>query len=207
VSRQWRHVLQSPAILTKSLCSWYGNTLNLHCAEYRLLERKAKHIHAFRHGDPKHYFIIDLHDPHGYVNLIEDTLVWSRVSRLDHTARAIYLFNISTWNLQTLHGDARERVERIFASDKLVGFTTNGTTCYVWSLQSREKRLFRVPNPALFRSVTCRGNTVACAACLDNYALVYVWDYCAQRGRSFTISYDSPLLAYPNVRYVAFRME
>ena len=184
-------------MLKKSLEAWYGGALNLQGANYSLYESKAKHVHAFRHGEPNGHFKIDLNDPPGYMTLVEDTLIWSRAAGLDRTARTICLFNITTWSLHTLNGDAREEIGRIFASDKLVGFAPSGTVCYVWSLESREKRRFRVPSPELFQSVTCRGNVVACAACLDAHVLVYIWDYCTQQGRSFTISFDSPLLAYP----------
>ncbi|KAF2828525.1 hypothetical protein CC86DRAFT_368735 [Ophiobolus disseminans] len=193
VSRRWHHILQSPDVLKRSLTSWSGNTLDLQGAERSLLESKAKHIQMFRQGDPSSHFTVHLNDPRGYATLVEDTLAWSRVSGHDHTARAIYLFNISTWTLHTLNGDAREKVAALFASDKLVGFATNGTVCYVWSLQTREKRRFRVPNPALFKTITCRGTMVVCAACLVDHALVYIWDYRTQQGRSFTISYDSAL--------------
>lgn len=197
VSRHWRHILQSSDVLEGGLASWSGSTFDLQGAERDVLESTARHIHAFRQGEPSCRLRINLNDGCGHVTFVGDTLIWSVVSLLDRTARAINVFNIKEWTLHTLVGDAREKIERLFASDKIVGFATSGTVCYVWSLQRLLKRRFRVPYPALFQSITCRGDTVACAAYLEGGALIYIWDYHSQMGRSFTISYDSPIFAYP----------
>ncbi|KAH8732397.1 hypothetical protein GQ44DRAFT_697585 [Phaeosphaeriaceae sp. PMI808] len=137
--------------------------------------------------------------PTGYMGhsvLIEDTLIWICLLKT-HRPTAVYFFNMKTCHLQTFQGDARETVRHLFASDKLVGFATHGTLCYVWDFDHREKRKFRVPNSDLFQSIACRGRMIACAGCLDDYALVYIWNYDNQRGISFTISYETTLFTSP----------
>jgi hypothetical protein len=187
VSRKWHHLLCSPDVLKKSLNLWYDDTVDLAGAEYGDCELKAKSIHAFRHGGkPQQYFKLDMHDPHGNTILVEDTLIWTKISS-DYDARVIYLFNIRTWKLHSFVGEAREKLARLFASDQIVGFATENNTCYVSRIDGNMRKKFKLPNAALLQSINCRRRTVACAGFLDDHALVYIWDYENQRGRSFTI--------------------
>jgi hypothetical protein len=195
VSPQWRHVLQSPMVLKSSLYSWSSRAVDLQETDYSLCELRAKQVQAFRQGLPKRYFSIETHEPHCHVILVEDTLIWSCLTLPDSQARVIYVLDIKSWSLQKLQGDARETVHCLFASDQLVGFASKNNVCYVWALDGREKQKFRVPNTALFHSVTCRDNTVACAGCLDDHALVYIWNYDTRRGTSFNIGFDTHLFA------------
>jgi hypothetical protein len=208
VSRQWSHILRSPDVIKRNFWSWSNSVVDLYDADFNLYRLKAKQIQTFRMGEPNRYFLIDTHDPQGYVALVEDTLVWSCDSLASRAARIIYVFNMKTWSLQTLNGDARETVYRLFASDQLVGFATSGNACYAWALRGYEKRKFRVPNSALFQSVTCRESTVACVGCLNDHALVYIWNYDTQRGISFSIAFDTPLFSYHMSGYVrVFRLD
>jgi hypothetical protein len=111
----------------------------------------------------------------------------------------LYLFNIRTWSLHTLNGEARERIHRVFASDEIVGFATNNNLFYVSRLDGSQRKRFAVPRYSLIRSISCRRRAVACAGCLKDHALVFIWDYDSQQGRSFTISYDTHLFVYPTV--------
>jgi hypothetical protein len=197
VSSQWRHVLRSTDILASSLYAWSGRVTNLQVATLTQCEHKAKRMQEFRQGKPDRLFSIHHHEPHGRVMLVEDTLIWSCIVLPDSKARMVYVLNIKSWNLRKLQGDARETVYRLFASDQLVGFASNSNVCYVWTLDGYEKRKFRVHNSALFQSITCRDSTVACAGCLNDHALVYVWNYETQRGASFTVAFDTALFVYP----------
>jgi hypothetical protein len=194
VSRQWQHILRSPDVLKKGLLSWYGNSSGLQGADHSTYESKAKQVHAFRRGEPTQRFKIDLQYGIDQVILIDDTLIWAYQSA-NHVARVIYLLNIKTWSLQSLNGDARERVVRLFASNQLVGFVAASTVCYVWRRRDLEKRQFRVPGQVFYQSITCRGSNVAYAGRLKDHALVYIWDFETQKGRSFIIDYDCPLFA------------
>lgn len=191
--------MRSPDVLKKSLKPWVHSTMDLQSNGYGTYVQKARHIQAFRRGEPTKTFRINLNDPHGYVTLVEDKLIWSCVSTSDNLSRAVYLFDIRSWSLQVLNGDARETIRRLVASDQLVGFATNSNMFYVWHHASRVKRKFKLPNAALLQTITCRGNTVACAGCLEQHVLVYIWDFDTQQGKSFTIPYTSPLLAYPTL--------
>jgi hypothetical protein len=197
VSRQWHQLLCSPDVLKKSLNSWYDDTVDLAGAEYVDCKLKAKSIHAFRHGGKPHqYFKLDMHHPNGNIVLVEDTLIFTRFSS-DYNMRIVYLFNIRTWNLHTLVGEAREKVARLFASDQIVGFTTTNNICYVSRLDGSMRKKFSLPNAALLRSITCRERTVACAGFLDGNVLVYIWNYDNQLGRSFTIDSQRGLFVSP----------
>jgi hypothetical protein len=202
VSPQWRHVLRSLDVLKNSLYAWSHRVVDLQVPNYSACEHKARLVQKFRQGEPDRLFSIHHHEPHGDVILVEDTLIWSCYIPPESKARIIYVLNIKSWSLRKLQGDARETVHRLFASDQLVGFATSGNICYVWDLDGREKRRFRVPSSALFQSVTCRDNMVACAGCLNDHALVYVWNFETQRGTSFTIPFDDDLFAYPMLGYV-----
>lgn len=198
VSRQWQHILRSPVILRTSLLSWYGRSLDLQGASPSIYESLAKQAHAFRHGHPTKRLTVVMYDEYHFDTatgtLIDDTFIWASDTP---QCRAIHLFNIKTWSLQTLNGDGRERVVRLFASEQIVGFGTASSTCYVWNRKTLEKRQFRLPSSEFVKSVTCRGSTVACAGRLKEHALVYIWDFETRKGTSFTISYQSELWGCP----------
>jgi hypothetical protein len=193
VSRQWCHKLRSSAVLTKSLLSWQS-TLDQDSADYRLLEHKAKAIHAYRHGKPKHghYFKVVTPIPDNMI-LMADTLIYGTPPS---DPRAVNLFHIKTWKMHNLNGNARERIHRLFASDQIVGFTTLSNVCYVSDHQGCGKRKFRVPNAALFQSLACRERTVACAGVLTDHVLVYIWNYDSQQGSSFIVPFNTFPPAY-----------
>lgn len=193
VSRQWRHVLQSPVIVKQSLLQWYGPDLDLRQGGYAFFERKARQLHAFRHGKPQHYIRIkSAGDNHAGCILTGHTLVW----KFTPDDNILYLFDMQAWELHTLVGDARESVVRIFASSQILGFSTSGTTVYASDLKGRNKKKFRVPNATMTRTMTCRESTIACASVCDDYVLVFIWNYADQRGRSFTIDFESDLFSY-----------
>jgi hypothetical protein len=197
VSKQWQHVLRSSDVLKKSLLS--AGTPDLQGADYSVFQLKAKHIHAFQHGKPKHYVRIVKHiQKADYTILVDDTIIWSTLKGGNHDSRILYLFNIKTWTLHTLNGDARENIQQVVASERIVAFTSsNSNLCYVSDLEARSKKKFRVSNPALFQALACRDSTVACAGILDDHALVYIWNYDTQQGRSFRIDFGTHLLPYP----------
>ncbi|KAH7400741.1 hypothetical protein DE146DRAFT_653787 [Phaeosphaeria sp. MPI-PUGE-AT-0046c] len=194
VSRQWRHVLQSPVVLKQTLLQWYGPDLDLRQGGYAFFERKARHLHAFRHGRPKHYLRIKVNNHHGST-LTGHTLIWKS---LPHD-NILYLLDMQAWELHTLVGDAREAVAHTFASSQIAGFSTFGTTVYASDLQGRGKKKFRVPNTAMTQSITCRDTIIACATFCDDYVLVFIWNYADQRGKSFTIDFESELLCHPSL--------
>ncbi|KAF2024763.1 hypothetical protein EK21DRAFT_77971 [Setomelanomma holmii] len=196
VSRGWQRALRSPHVLKKCLRPWLEKAAP-QTNEYGIHALKAKHIQAFRRGEPNQGFTVKLHDPHSYVILVEDRLVWASESRTDYTARLVCVFNIQTWSLHTFRGDAREKIHRLVASDELVGFATGSNLFYAWDFETRTKRTFMVPNATLFQNVTCRERTIACAGCLEKHVFVYIWDFDSQLAKYFTIAYDSPLLVYP----------
>lgn len=184
-------------MLKKSLNSWYDHTVDLSGVEYGNCELKAKSIHAFRYGGkPKQYFKLYMHHSNGDVILVEDTLIFMRLSS-DFNVRIVYLFNFRTWKLNTLVGEARENVVRLSASDQIVGFTTTNNMCYVSCLDGSIRKKFNMPNAAVLRSITCRGRTVACAGFLNDDVLVYIWNYDSQQGRSFTIDSHRDLFVPP----------
>jgi hypothetical protein len=202
VSPQWHHVLRSTDVLTKSLYAWSGRVTDLQAPSLALCEHKAEQIQKFRQGEPNRLFSIHHHEPHSRAMLAEDTLIWSCIVSPDSRARMVYVLNIKSWSLRKLQGDARETVHRLFASEQLVGFASSSNVCYVWALDGVEKRKFRVPSSALFQSVTCRDSTIACVGCLNDHALVYIWNYDTQRGASFTVAFDTALFAYSVPEYV-----
>jgi hypothetical protein len=170
------------------LLSWF-RTLDQDVADYGLLELKAKAIQAYRHGKPKHCFKV-VTPVSKHVILMADTLIWSPPPSIGSESRIVNLFNITTWEMHTLNGNAREHIHHLFASNQIVGFTTRSNICYVSDLRGRGKRKFKVPNAALFQSLACRDRTVACAGILEDHVLVYIWNYDSQQGRSFTIASD-----------------
>ncbi|KAH7088466.1 hypothetical protein FB567DRAFT_339254 [Paraphoma chrysanthemicola] len=196
VSRTWHRAMRSPDLLKRSLKPWIS-TAEIQGNKYSFYLQKAKHVQAFRRGEPVKAFNVTLDDPHGYIILVEDRLIWSCLSRHNGQCRAVYLFDINSWRLQKFNGDARETLRRLVASNQLIGFATNNNTVYVWDVDSGVKRTFRVPSASLFQAITCRERTIACAGCLEQYVMVYVWDFDSQLGTSFTIPYSSPLLAHP----------
>ncbi|KAF1921143.1 hypothetical protein BDU57DRAFT_38592 [Ampelomyces quisqualis] len=198
VSRPWQRVLRSPHVLRNSLLS--AGAPDLPAADYAVLQRHAKHLHAFRHAKPNHCLAIALHTqrPASPV-LVRDTLVWSARTAANHDdSRVLYLFDISTCTLHTLHGEARETIQHVVASERIVAFTSsNSTLCYVADLQARNRKKFRVSSPALFQALACRESSVACAGLLQDHALVYIWNYDTQQGTSFRIDFGTHLLPYP----------
>jgi hypothetical protein len=204
VSRKWRHVLRSLDVLKQGLLAWSGPTPDLQQADYSFLKLKAKQIHAFRRGKPKHYFeIVKYKQSADQTILVNDTLIWYSAKGTpqgsqdnDDASRLLNIFNIRTWTLYSLTGDARELIYQIFASDEIVGFTTNNI-CYVSDLKGEGKKKMRVPTPILFQSLACRERTVACAGILTDHALVYIWSYDTQQGRSFTIDFGTYLFPSP----------
>jgi hypothetical protein len=199
VSTRWRRVLQSPQVLTNTLVPWYGYTPQLLRADYGMCKTKAEVIHAFRNGCPKHHFKIRIVGIHHRMILTEDTLILTAGAQGNSDPRILCFFNIKTWELHSMTGDARERISQTFASDQIAGFTTESRVCYVSDLEGRGKRKFRVPNNAFFQSVACRGRTVACAGCLPDHAEVYVWNYDTQQGKTFSIDFNSHLFPFPRV--------
>jgi hypothetical protein len=179
----------------QSLLRWYGPDLDLRQGGYTFFERKAKHLHAFRHGQPKLYLRINRDCLYSFTEpiLTEHTLVW----KSSPTDNILYLLDMQAWELFTLIGDGRENVAHIFASSQIVGFSTSGTTVYASDLKGRGKKKFRVQNASMTNSITCRESTVACASFCEDYVLVFIWNYGDQRGRSFTIDLDSEFFAYP----------
>jgi hypothetical protein len=194
VCRKWHHVLQSPDVLTKSLVSWYGDTPQIQQADYSLCRLKARSVHRFRYGVPTHHFkITNMHRSHSHMILRGDTLIFPATTPL---LRALRLFNIKTWTLNSLNGDARELIRHFFASDQIAGFTTESRTCYISDLEGHGKRKFKVPSTALFQSVACRGRTVACAGFVQGHIQVYIWNYDTQQGKSFIIPRKSHLVPF-----------
>jgi hypothetical protein len=190
--------LRSSDVLKQGLLAWSGPTPDLQQADYSLLELRAKNIHAFRHGKPKHYLqIVKYKESADQTILVNDTLIWYTTSENnDDASRLLHLFNIKTWTLYSLTGDGREHIHQIFASGDIVGFTTN-SVCYVSDHKGQGKKRMRLPNPKLFQSVVCRERTVACAGILDDHALVYIWDYDTQQGTSFKIDFGTYLFPSP----------
>ncbi|CAN9108960.1 unnamed protein product [Alternaria sp. RS040] len=202
VSKRWRDTLRSLHVLKASLNQWYQGTVNLQDAEYARCKKKARDIHAFRTGKPSRiYKIIPKYDsdesllpsnPIYDFKLVGSSLIWHHVFHRDVTpSRSACVLDLDTWHLRVLGGEAREQIMNVFASSEIVVLTTYANVCYVHELRGKQGcKKFRVPNRNFLKNVSCRGRTVACVACVDYHASVYIWEYDSQRGRSFEIRHE-----------------
>lgn len=173
-------------MLKSNLDSWYRGTVDLQNADYASYRTKARTIDALRTCKPHTRFPIRLdYAFHGLV-LTSDTLIWQ--PRAGNTySRGICVFDLATWSLRTLAGEAREEVCSIAASDDIVALATFSKVCYVWELHGQVSKKFIIPSQYYFGAVTCRRRTVACAGSFVQHISVYIWDFDTQRGRSFQI--------------------
>ncbi|KAF2852369.1 hypothetical protein T440DRAFT_421283 [Plenodomus tracheiphilus IPT5] len=188
VSRQWHHVLKSTTVLTTGLHNWYQNTVDLRNVDYASCGSMAQRIQAFRTFKPHSHFVIRLHRYARDPILAGDFVIWKPVShRSTDFERSICVLNLTSWKFRELHGDAREGVHSIAASDELVTMATSLNVCYVWELHGRGFKKFRVPSTEYFDCITCRERTVACVGLFEDNISVYIWDFDSQRGRSFEI--------------------
>ncbi|KAH7380746.1 hypothetical protein BKA66DRAFT_419577 [Pyrenochaeta sp. MPI-SDFR-AT-0127] len=187
VSRRWSRTLRSLHVLKQSLNHWYQHTVDLSTADHAVCEQKARRIHAFRNGKPRCCFKFYPADDMPSPILTGDFLVWLSCPEPPHLARLVYMFNLKSWTLRSVSGEAREHIRAIYASDHLVVMTTSRNICYVSTLSGHGQKKFRVPSNSFFNTVACRGRTVACASSHVDHISIYVWDYDTKCGKSFQI--------------------
>lgn len=181
-------------MLKRNLNSWYNGSVTLQGASLDFCRRKARSVHAFR--NPSQLALPDnsikISTRPGLTRVLSgDNLVW-----LDPSRRQVRILNMRSWTSRVLNGIAREEIRNVYTSDEIVVFPTTAHTVYVTRLNSPGPlKRFRVINPSVSRAITCRGCTVACAGCLEDSILVYIWNLDSQQGRSFNISYEHLLLS------------
>ncbi|CAO2647831.1 Nn.00g087530.m01.CDS01 [Neocucurbitaria sp. VM-36] len=197
VSRRCNHLLRSPHVLKKSLNHWYAGKVNLQSANHALCEQTARTIHRFRNGKPSSILQVSS-TMHVYdLSLVGDILIWLA----PQDDRSVSLLNLSTWNLCTVSGDARERLKKFVASDQIVALATFSTVVYVMTLHGEGRKTFRVPSFGCLQAFTCRERTVACAESFHDRISVCIWDYDTQRATSFQITRDPSHLFFASGIY------
>lgn len=179
-------------VLKSSLVDWYGSTTDLQNTDLDFCRRKARSVHAFRRtsawAPPDSYIRLvtateeATQDTH---LLVGDNLIWIDA---ENGSRRVRVLNLRSWTSRVFHGEAREKIHTICASDELVVLATQNVA-YVARLSGQDvMKKFRVVNPSVLSSVTCRGRTVACAGAVGDSVLVYIWEFDTQQGRSFNIN-------------------
>jgi hypothetical protein len=114
--------------------------------------------------------------------LVEDTFAW-----LSLGCRTLNICNLRTMAKSTLHGDARELITKVALSGNLIAFATTLNTCYVQSLNGGKRMKFKLVQ-GMFQQLTCRDRTIICGGFVNNSAVIYIWDFDTQTGKSFDIS-------------------
>lgn len=177
-------------MLEAGLNSWYQGTLDLGQADAALCTNMAKGIHALRTANPSRHFLLRLRRPVVEPLLTRDTLIWQPRAEDAHLApaRSICLLNLSSWSFRELHGDEREQVFSVVASEEMVAMMTYSNTCYAWELHGTKSHKFRLPSMDYLYSATCRERSVACAALTHDQIAVFIWQFDTRQGQSFQIS-------------------
>ncbi|KAF2687300.1 hypothetical protein K458DRAFT_188896 [Lentithecium fluviatile CBS 122367] len=187
VSKRWCTLLRSPAVWKRGLNAWFDDNFG---NDYGLYAHKAQKIHRFRTG--KYAALVKLPtdgNPSGLLNrtaLVEDRFVY-----LSSTERDLIVRDLRTRGSWQTHGDAREKIIAVAASDQLVAYATTLNVCHVSSLAGERKTQFKLPS-GMFKALACRGCTVVCGGLFISAAEFYVWDFNMLRGKSFRIGYDQP---------------
>ena len=114
--------------------------------------------------------------------LVEDTFAW-----LSLGCRTLNICNLRTMVKSTLHGDARELITKVALSGDLVAFATTLNTCHIQDLNGGKRKTFKLAQ-GMFQQLTCRGRTVICGGFVNKLAVIYIWDFDTQTGKSFDIS-------------------
>jgi hypothetical protein len=105
--------------------------------------------------------------------------------------RMLNICNLRTMATSSLQGDARESIINVALSEELVAFATSLNTCYVTDLAGANRKKFKLVR-SMFQQLACRGHVVACGGFVNNCAMIYIWDYETQVGKSFEISLQAP---------------
>ncbi|EUC37125.1 hypothetical protein COCCADRAFT_33580 [Bipolaris zeicola 26-R-13] len=195
VSARWRHILQSPSVLTAGLNSWYQGTANPKDFEHGTLRQcAARRIHRFRTGRPLGIYKITSDNRIARPSLRGDYLAWLSGTPQTSPIRVAHIFHLHDWKVGQLAGEAREQLIDLVLSDQIVVLVTAANVCYVYDVATlSHRKRFTVPSASYLQNVTCRRSTVACLASLDMHISVFIWDYNTQRGTSFIISHDSDI--------------
>jgi hypothetical protein len=99
--------------------------------------------------------------------------------------------NLRTMAVSSLQGDARESITNVALSEELVAFATSLNTCYVTDLAGANRKKFKLVR-SMFQQLACRGHVVACGGFFNSCAMIFIWDYETQVGKSFEISLQTP---------------
>ncbi|KAF1959802.1 hypothetical protein CC80DRAFT_406524 [Byssothecium circinans] len=186
VSRRWHTLLRSLDVVKPSLNEWYDGTLQLKDFNYTDCKQRAQNVHRFRSG--------------GYVGLsskvegsmvfhtrlVEETLVGC-----DPSLRTLSVNNLRTGDAWQMHGDARDTISAVAASEEILAFATKSNTCYVSDLVGGQRSKFKL-FANMFQALACRRRTVICGGVLPDHVEVYVWNFDTQKGSSFRVGRDQP---------------
>lgn len=124
--------------------------------------------------------------------LCGDDLIWLAQHR-----RSVQVLNLRSLSSKALVPASRELLRSVDASDGLVTITAeSGGVVYVGELTGLSPlKKFRFVTSSPGFAITSRHRTVACTARQSDGILVYIWNYDTERGRSFTVRSDTPILS------------
>lgn len=176
-------------MLKPSLESWYNGTINLQAVDLEFCRNKARSIQAFRSGraPPDSSWKISSQKDLVQPFLVKDSLIW-----IAEGGRQVNMVNMRSMSSRTLVDPSRGEINHLYAADDLVTFSVRSRGSILASELNGTGpvKRFRMQSPAPDRmlALTCRHRTVACAMHLENYTVVYIWDYDTTRCRSFEIN-------------------
>ncbi|KAF3037358.1 hypothetical protein E8E12_006370 [Didymella heteroderae] len=100
------------------------------------------------------------------------------------------MVNLRTTTAKTLVDSSRGEIDQLYAADDLVAFSVRSKgVIIVGELNGPGLvKRFRIQSSRSVLVLTCRHRTVACAVHLENYTLVYIWNYDTSQCRSFEIN-------------------
>lgn len=190
VSKRWHALLRSPDVLKRGLKAWDDGSVSLEGADYGICARKALDVHGFRSG---RYVDLVTKSGDGRLFVANCTVLAEDlfVGVCSIFQRQLFVDNLRTRQSWQAHGDARERIVRVAASDQVVAFATTLNVCHVSDPHGGQRRKFRL-NGGMFRVLACRGRIVVCAGHSSEAVEVYLWDFDLQRGTSFHVGFDKP---------------
>lgn len=175
-------------MLKPSLEKWYNGISSLQGVDLEFCRNKARSIRAFRSGraQPDSSWRISSQKDLVQPFLVKHNLIW-----VAKGGRQVNMVNIRSMFSKTLVDPSRGEINHLYAADDLVAFSvrSRGLILAGELNGTGPVKRFRTQSPVPDRmlALTCRHRTVACAMHLENYSVVYVWDYDTTRCRSFEI--------------------